>query len=517
MNINNYWSKKSPEIARSIFKDFLSQNKIIMDPFLGSGTSLQGAKELDINVKFVGVELNQMPLVYANFNAQPPKLEKLIRSRDEFISFYKKNKKYYEFYDQNKGTYELEKVILDIFDNKVLVKSFMLKDDNLKRIEIDRKKDSKFFNILNKAYSKRAIEFKKKLKRDLLLDENSRIAIKSQMYISNLYSPVAFFLLQEICDKFKNNDIIKIIISSVLHLTKYTDLRSQSQFPFWFPKKDAMERNILILILKKFDSLIKNYDQSKKQIVKKRDFNSLSKSSEKSFLLINKPIQRIGLEVPDNSIDLIFTDPPYFDQVAYSEYLALWEFFLSYKKDNHFELIQTNRKKGTKDKETYLKNLKKCFEVIVKKMKINSQAIIYFKDSKLSNVNDFLNVLSNCGLSFIKQKHVPKKKYTYKQNTTKETTVSGDSLFYFKKTHKILKPNINKPDFVNIEKIIINFTKKYLLKNKRAKIAEILDNGLIKELFLKGYLGSLKDSNVIYKILSKNYLIDKLSRNLIEK
>ena len=150
-------------------------------------------------------------------------------------------------------------------------------------------------------------------------------------------------------------------------------------------------------------------------------------------------------------------------------------------------------------------------------MKINSKAIIYFKDSKLSNVNDFLNVLSNCGLSFIKQKHVPKKKYTYKQNTTKETTVSGDSLFYFKKTHKILKPNINKPDFVNIEKIIINFTKKYLLKNKRAKIAEILDNGLIKELFLKGYLGSLKDSNVIYKILSKNYLIDKLSRNLIEK
>ena len=94
MNINNYWSKKSPEIAKSIFKDFLSQNKIIMDPFLGSGTSLQGAKELDLNVKFVGVELNQMPLVYANFNAQPPKLEKLIRSRDEFINFYKKNKKY---------------------------------------------------------------------------------------------------------------------------------------------------------------------------------------------------------------------------------------------------------------------------------------------------------------------------------------------------------------------------------------------------------------------------------------
>ena len=75
-------------------------------------------------------------------------------------------------------------------------------------------------------------------------------------------------------------------------------------------------------------------------------------------MLINKPIQNINLEIPDNSVDLIFTDPPYYDQVAYSEYLAIWEFFLSYKKNNQFELIQTNRKKGVKDKGTYLINLK---------------------------------------------------------------------------------------------------------------------------------------------------------------
>ena len=65
-------------------------------------------------------------------------------------------------------------------------------------------------------------------------------------------------------------------------------------------------------------------------------------------MLINKPIQKIDLEIPNNSVDLIFTDPPYYDQVAYSEYLAIWEFFLSYKKDNQFELTQTNRKKSIK-------------------------------------------------------------------------------------------------------------------------------------------------------------------------
>ena len=135
----------------------------------------------------------------------------------------------------------------------------------------------------------------------------------------------------------------------------------------------------------------------------------------------------------------------------------------------------------------------------------------------LKGHHDFLNVLSSCGLDFIKQEHILKKKYTYKQNTTKETTVTGDSLFYFKKVNRTKKLINKKYDIQKIENIIFQFTKKYLQKNKRANIAQILDNGLIKELFINGYLGSLKDSNMIYKILNKKYLIDKNSRNLIEK
>ena len=150
-------------------------------------------------------------------------------------------------------------------------------------------------------------------------------------------------------------------------------------------------------------------------------------------------------------------------------------------------------------------------------MKMNSSAIIYFKDSKLTNVNDFLEVLSSCGLNFKKQKHVSKKKYTYKQNMTKETTVIGDSLFYFKKEIKINKLIKKKYDLKMIEDIIFDFTKKYLLKNKKVQIAEVLDNGLIKELFINGYLGFLKDSNMIFKILNQKYFINKKNRNLIEK
>ena len=93
-----------------------------------------------------------------------------------------------------------------------------------------------------------------------------------------------------------------------------------------------MERNIFILILKKINSLIKNYKSDNYEIEKKNSFSELNKASKKSYILFNKPIQNIGLDIPNQSIDLVFTDPPYFDQVAYSEYLAIWEFFLGYKK-----------------------------------------------------------------------------------------------------------------------------------------------------------------------------------------
>ena len=47
------------------------------------------------------------------------------------------------------------------------------------------------------------------------------------------------------------------------------------------------------------------------------------------------------------------------------------------------EIIETNNKNNPVNREEYLLNLKKAFATISRKMKMGSQAIIYFKDSKL--------------------------------------------------------------------------------------------------------------------------------------
>ena len=79
------------------------------------------------------------------------------------------------------------------------------------------------------------------------------------------------------------------------------------------------------------------------------------------------------------------------------------------------KLVHSNRESHQSDKDTYLKNLHLCFSVVSKKMKDNSTAIIFFKDSKPENIYLFIEQMQNCGLQFIKTCHVQKKKYTYKQ------------------------------------------------------------------------------------------------------
>ena len=62
-----YWTQKNPETAKSIYKKYCKKNDIILDPFLGAGSSLYGIR--NTNYSFVGVELNELPFRICIFNS----------------------------------------------------------------------------------------------------------------------------------------------------------------------------------------------------------------------------------------------------------------------------------------------------------------------------------------------------------------------------------------------------------------------------------------------------------------
>jgi excisionase family DNA binding protein len=499
-----YWSQKNGAIANQIYKEYCKDNAIILDGFLGGGSSLYGIR--NTNFKFVGVDINEMPYRIAKFNLQSIDNQFIERLENEVKELQMQFNEIYQYTCNDGKMLEFVKLVFDDKDHPQ-IKIIHLQDAEGNRFTSENYPESVDFYLKNHQI------FKEKIKNleNPLLTKNSRIAIKENMFLADIFSPINFFVLSELKEKIKNNENIKFILSSVLQLCKLTDTRSQSQFPFWLPKTDLVDRNIFITMLNKVQSLKKQIGQGKIQEVE--NFEKLKDAFGSACLLINKPLQNISKEIPDNSIDFVLTDPPYFDQVAYSEYAKIWEFFCGYKANFEDEIIVSQREICQSDEKTYLENLQKGFQVIFDKMKPQAQLLIYFKDSRPEKMFAFLEILDKIGFSFLGQEYLDTAKFTYKQNTTTKTTLTGESILKLQKIEKqeITEENetlqgtqnLVKFSWKEVENLVIHFTKTYLFTHQEATLNEILSSGLIKLLYDKKALSLLKKAKDFTQIFEK--------------
>lgn len=493
--IHFYWSQKNPQLAHCLYEKYCKEGDIVMDPFLGAGSSLYGIRGL--NLKFVGVEINEMPINIVKFNCRKNTGEDIKRILKKIRSIEKEFGDLYR-YKSNKGEiFELKKVIYKSFPISVK-KIYLELQDSLG----NKYSGNQFPEIIEEHFS-RFNYIKRKIKRISKgnLTKNTRIAVKEKANIIDIFSPINFYILTQLKHSIRNDVEVKFILSSVLHLLKLTDMKSQSQFPYWVPKKDILDRNVFHSLYKKTKEL-KNY-ANKQAIPVYSQFNDLIKASDSCCYLINKPIQKLKkIDLPDESVDIIVTDPPYFDQVAYSEYLKIWEYFLGFKSFFKDEVIQSQRVSQTSTEDDYLKRMRESFLVIRTKMKKNGKLFVYFKDSRPEKVQKFLEMMRAIGLKFSSQEHILKKKYTYKQNTTTDTTIVGECLMQFNKSEKLIKTDFKeKEDDLNVKSIIKKYVTNYLIQNKSATIGELYNNGLLKILYENNSLNLIKNTKSMNAIL----------------
>lgn len=503
-----YWSQKNASVANQIYQEYCKENAVILDAFLGGGSSLYGIR--NTNFKFVGVDINELPYKIAKFNLQNIDNQFIEKLYQEVIALQKQFDSSYHYQTHDGKILEFIKVIFDNKENPE-IKIIHLQDLEGNRFTSENYPETIDFYLEN--YTK----YQQNLKKieNPLLSKNSRIAIKENMFLSDIFSPINFVILSELKEKIKDNENLKFILSSVLQLCKLTDTKSQSQFPFWLPKIDLVDRNIFITMLNKVKSLKKQIGQG--EIREVENFNKLKSVFGSACLLINKPLQNITDEIPDNSIDFVLTDPPYFDQFAYSEYAKVWEFFCAYKANFEDEIIVSQREICKSDENLYLENLQKGFQIIFNKMKTDAKLLIYFKDSRPDKMFAFLDILDKIGFSFLGQEYLETSKFTYKQNASTKTTLTGESILKLQKIEKNVCEDTNNGkenkilqglEMEEVENLVIHFTKTYLFTHKEATLNEILSNGLIKLLYDYKALALLKKAkdftNIFEKICNYN-------------
>ena len=505
--VHFYWSQKKPEIAQQIYRENCKDGDIIMDPFLGAGSSLYGVR--GSNYKFIGVDINELPYRIAKFNIKKVDTKIIEILQSEIITIKETFNEIYHYTTKNGKVLEFLKVVFDNKEKPKVNTIYFRDSEGAKFTSEDYPETVKEFLTRYSFYSQKLAKLN-----NPLLTKNSRIAVKENMHVADIFSPINFYILSVLKAILKNNDNLKFILGSILHLCKLTDTKSQSQFPYWIPKTDIVDRNIFITLLNKTNALSKLIGQEEISLMK--NFKDLKFNFDNACLLFNKPIQKISCEeIPDNSVDFILTDPPYFDQVAYSEYLKIWEHFLEYKSYFKDEIIVSQRETEASTEEDYLKNLEAAFGIIYKKLKPNAKMFVYFKDSRLEKMGVFLQILDKVGFTFVEQEHLDTAKFTYKQNTSTKTTIAGECILKLSKTQNHIE--LNNPQISITEhsakNLITEFVKSYLFQNGSATLGELFNNGLVKALYDNKALRFLKSSKSVVTIIEETCNYNESNRS----
>lgn len=167
------------------------------------------------------------------------------------------------------------------------------------------------------------------------------------------------------------------------------------------------------------------------------------------YFIKNKSSEKLDEE--ENTIDFVFTDPPFGDFIPYAEVNQINELWLEKTTDRKKEIIiSTSQNKGISD---YQEMLSKVFSEIKRVLKDSSYAAVVFHAAKAQVWSAFENSISDAGLNIELTNILDKKQASFKQ-VVSEASVQGDPLLLLSK--KIQKKGKFEDEEDIMERIILS-------------------------------------------------------------
>lgn len=139
--------------------------------------------------------------------------------------------------------------------------------------------------------------------------------------------------------------------------------------------------------------------------------NTISGFSAENCIISTNSLTETG--VPENSIDYVFTDPPFGDNLMYSELSFMWEAWLKVKTNNVSEAIMnSSQSKGLLE---YQNLMTGCFTEYYRVLKPGHWMTVEFHNSKNAVWNAIQESLSRAGFIIADVRTLDKKQSSYTQ------------------------------------------------------------------------------------------------------
>lgn len=216
--------------------------------------------------------------------------------------------------------------------------------------------------------------------------------------------------------------------------------------------------------------------------------------------------------IHDQSIDYIYTDPPYGSKIQYLDLSTMWNAWLDLpveKKDFNLEAIEGGEL--CKTREDYSSLLVLSIQEMYRVLKFDRWMSFVFAHKDPAYWHIIIDAAEKVGFEYMGAVKQSNDKTTFKKRQNQFTVLSGQLIISFKKTKNpkaIMKMDLG----ADITSVIIETIEGVIAQNHGATLEEINDELTIKGLEL-GFLDLLaKEYKDITRMLNQNFDFDETTR-----
>ena len=440
--VHGYFTRQSWDIVSAYIKNFSQSGDTVLDPFGGSGVT--AIEALVNNRKAINIDINPMAVFIVNSLLAPVNFDNLSESYQRVIE---------EYSSKKPKTKSDVKRILTEYPGPLRLK--LPKGSDVKTVPDLFSKEQLAQLSLLKAIIKK--EKDKNIRNTLLLMFSGLVTKKNLTYHTSTY-----------VERDGGGD------ASAMRYYRYriapnpVDVDTLTYFKLRYQKVFAAKREIssLYSLYKSAEGVVRDT-----QIIK-------GSATDLSFL-------------PKESIDYIYTDPPYGKKIPYLDLSAMWNAWLDLEvTEDDYSLEAIEGGSQNKSKEDYNTLIAKSIEEMYRVLKFDRWLSFVFAHKDPEFWHLIIETCEKCGFEYVGA--VPQKngQTSFKKRQHPFTVLSGQLIINFRKVRSpkaILKANLG----MDIGEIVLQTIEGIVAKHEGATLEQINDELIVMGLEL-GFLDLLK-------------------------
>ena len=407
---HKYWGKKPAEPMRYLIQHLCPESGLVVDPFLGSGISALEAVQL--NRRFVGIDINPAAVRIARLLVSLPPASAV------HVAFTRVSTLVKDAILESYATAQKRPATHYVWRSGVMEMVWQTNEESRNRVELPPDKH-------DIALAERFASYQPQRLRAPRFFTNSRINSYPSLTLRELFTGRALRNIELLLAAIDNlpsaiqEPLLLSLTAAVGQMSKMvfaitgrgktTGVSSERMevgswvIGYWRPEQH-FEVNVWSCFERRVQKLIKAVVESESlQVAAKPGTLSEVCNGDADHAILNGDCLGLLPQLPDNSVDLVITDPPHGDRIPYLELSEIWNVILGEEPPFEAEIVVSNAKERSKKSLGYNQAMSKFLEIASRKLRESGFLVLFFNartEASWKFLDSFVANANSAGMAY---------------------------------------------------------------------------------------------------------------------